>query len=143
MGNRHFNRCGGHRDTLHRPRAVISPCNGQLGNPQSVLCLPDIRAGKIIRPDPDDAARNTLDTCMNSPDRNAAANDSTGHAPAHKAGPLQVAATMFCGIFAIGAKGTWHRAGATVTFRQVIIGAALTLLVLILILAALVALAVR
>jgi len=47
------------------------------------------------------------------------------------------------GIFAIGAKGTWHRAGATVTFRQVIIGAALTLLVLILILAALVALAVR
>jgi len=60
-----------------------------------------------------------------------------------KASPWQVAKTMFCGIFAIGAKGTWHRAGATVTFRQVIIGAALTLLVLILILAALVALAVR
>lgn len=96
-----------------------------------------------IRLDPDDDARNLRDICVKLPDRDAAANDSTSHAPVHKAGPLQVAATMFCGIFAIGAKGTWHRAGATVTFRQVIIGAALTLLVLILILAALVALAIR
>ncbi len=97
-----------------------------------------------IRPDPDDDARNFRDIRVKLPDHDAAAaNDSTSHAPVHKAGPLQVAATMFCGIFAIGAKGTWHRAGATVTFRQVIIGAALTLLVLTLILAALVALAVR
>lgn len=96
-----------------------------------------------IRPDPDDEARNFRDICVKLPERDATASDSTGHAPVHKAGPLQVAATMFCGIFAIGAKGTWHRAGATVTFRQVIIGAALTLLVLILILAALVALAIR
>ncbi len=50
---------------------------------------------------------------------------------------------MFCGIFAIGAKDTWSNAGATVTFRQVIIGAAITLLVLIAILVSLVELAVH
>lgn len=63
--------------------------------------------------------------------------------PPPKAGPLQVAATMFCGIFAIGAKGTWQKSGATVTFTQVVIGAAITLIVLITGLALLVKLAVR
>ena len=48
-----------------------------------------------------------------------------------KATILQVAATMFCGIFAIGAKGTWHRDGATVTFTQVVIAAVVTTLVLV------------
>ena len=50
---------------------------------------------------------------------------------------------MFCGIFAIGAKGTWQKSGATVTFRQVVIGAAITLVVLIAGLTLLVKLALR
>ncbi len=66
-----------------------------------------------------------------------------GDLPSRKASPLQVAATMFCGIFAIGARGTWHKSGATVTFRQVVIGAAITLIVLVTVLMVLVKLAVR
>lgn len=55
----------------------------------------------------------------------------TAPAPAPRATPWQVAATMCCGIFAIGARGTWQRGGATVSFRQVVIGAAVTLTVLV------------
>ena len=61
--------------------------------------------------------------------------------PPRKASIFQVAATMFCGIFAIGAKGTWHRDGATVTFTQVVIAAVVTCIVLALALYALVRLA--
>ena len=60
-----------------------------------------------------------------------------------KAGIFQVVATMFCGIFAIGAKGTWQKDGATVTFTQVIIAAAITLIVLVLVLVAIVTLVVH
>lgn len=63
--------------------------------------------------------------------------------PTRKAGIFQVVATMFCGIFAIGAKGTWQRDGATVTFTQVIIAAAITLIVLVLALVAIVKLVVH
>jgi len=52
--------------------------------------------------------------------------------PARKAGIFQVAATMVCGIFAIGAKGTWNKDGVTVTFAQVVIAALITLIVLVL-----------
>ncbi len=71
------------------------------------------------------------------------ASRQTEPVPARKAGPFQVAATMFCGIFAIGARGTWRRGGATVTFVQVVVGAAVTLAVLVLILSMLVHWAVR
>ena len=50
---------------------------------------------------------------------------------------------MFCGIFAIGAKGTWQKDGATVTITQVIIAAAITLIVLVLALVAIVKLVVH
>lgn len=63
--------------------------------------------------------------------------------PTRKAGIFQVVATMFCGIFAIGAKGTWQKDGATVTFTQVIIAAAITLIVLVLALVAIVKLVVH
>ena len=63
--------------------------------------------------------------------------------PTRRASIFQVIATMFCGIFAIGAKGTWQKNGATVTIPQVIIAAAITLIVLVLVLVAIVKLAVR
>jgi hypothetical protein len=40
-----------------------------------------------------------------------------------RAGPLQVAKTMFFGLFAIGMKGTWEKEGTKVTPAQVVIGA--------------------
>lgn len=67
--------------------------------------------------------------------------DSAAKPPSRKASVFQVAATMFCGIFAIGAKGTWHRDGATVTFAQVVIAAVVTLLVLVTVLSVIVWLA--
>ena len=72
----------------------------------------------------------------------SAPDHATGKPPVHamlrKASVFQVAATMICGIFAIGAKGTWQKDGATVTFTQVIVAAAITLIVLVSILVALV-----
>ena len=57
--------------------------------------------------------------------------------PAKKAGLLQVAATIFWGLFMIGRKGTWEKDGAIVSLPQVVIGAlvgaALVVLVLIII----------
>jgi len=43
--------------------------------------------------------------------------------PAKKAGLLQVAATIFWGLFMIGRKGTWEKEGAVVSLPQVIVGA--------------------
>ena len=40
-----------------------------------------------------------------------------------KAGWRQVMATMFWGLMMIGKKGTWERDGATLSMRQVIVGA--------------------
>ncbi len=82
-------------------------------------------------------------TPLNLPGHKPGTPSAASDPPPRKAGPLQVAATMFCGIFAIGAKGTWQKSGATVTFRQVVIGAAITLIVLIAGLTLLVKLAVR
>jgi Protein of unknown function (DUF2970) len=55
-----------------------------------------------------------------------------GHPPAaKKAGLRQVVATMFWGLLMIGKKGTWERDGATLTLRQVVLGAAvMTVLVI-------------
>jgi hypothetical protein len=50
---------------------------------------------------------------------------------ARKAGTRQVMATMFWGLLMIGRKGTWERNGATVTPMQVIVGAAVTAMVVI------------
>lgn len=63
--------------------------------------------------------------------------------PMRRASIFQVIATMFCGIFAIGAKGTWQKNGATITIPQVIIAAAITLIVLVLVLVAIVKLVVH
>ena len=40
-----------------------------------------------------------------------------------KAGWSQVMATMFWGLMMIGKKGPWEREGATLSMRQVIVGA--------------------
>ncbi|MBX9903110.1 MAG: DUF2970 domain-containing protein [Burkholderiales bacterium] len=58
--------------------------------------------------------------------------ESTSLPSTRRASIFQVFATMFCGIFAIGAKGTWQKDGATITITQVIIAAAITLIVLVL-----------
>jgi len=53
------------------------------------------------------------------------------HPAARKAGWRQVMATMFWGLLMIGKPGTWERDGATVTLRQVVLGAlVMTLLVI-------------
>lgn len=48
-----------------------------------------------------------------------------------RAGPLQVAATIFWALFAIGKKNTWRKDGATVTAAQIVVGAFIGLLILI------------
>lgn len=48
-----------------------------------------------------------------------------------KAGPLQVAATIFWALFAIGKKDTWRKDGATVTLFQVVAGALIGLIVVV------------
>jgi len=48
-----------------------------------------------------------------------------------KAGPLQVAATIFWALFAIGKKNTWSKNGATVTPAQIVVGAFIGLFILI------------
>lgn len=63
--------------------------------------------------------------------------------PAKKAGVAQVMATMFWGLLMIGRKGTWERDGATLTLRQVIIGALVMTVIVIGLLLLLVQLAVR
>lgn len=61
-----------------------------------------------------------------------------GKPPRPRAGMRQVAATMFWGLLMIGKKGTWERDGATPSARQLLAGAAITTLLVILILLALV-----
>ncbi|HVB48376.1 MAG TPA: hypothetical protein VNF69_08295 [Burkholderiales bacterium] len=61
--------------------------------------------------------------------------------PPRKAGPLQVAATIIWGLFAIGRKGTWHKDGATITLIQAVVGALVGLVVVVALLIALVLLA--
>ena len=46
-----------------------------------------------------------------------------------KASVAQVAATIFFGLFAIGKKNTWEKDGVTVTPFQVVVGALVGLLV--------------
>jgi hypothetical protein len=69
--------------------------------------------------------------------------ETSQHAPAKKAGLLQVASTMFWGLFMIGKKGTWERDGATMTLRQAIVGGVVTFVVVVLVLVLLVRLALR
>lgn len=49
-----------------------------------------------------------------------------------RAGPLQVARTMFFGLFAIGMKGTLEKDGAEVTPGQIVVGAIIGGIVLVL-----------
>lgn len=70
------------------------------------------------------------------PDQN---NSKADEQPApRKAGTRQVIATMFWGLCMIGKKGTWERNGATVTLRQVVVGAVITACVVITVLVLLV-----
>ena len=64
-------------------------------------------------------------------------------APRRKAGTLQVAATMFWALFAIGRKNTWHKDGATITLFQAVVGAFVGLIVIVALLILLVTLATR
>jgi hypothetical protein len=43
--------------------------------------------------------------------------------PLRRAGPLQVAKTVFFGLFAIGMKGTWEKEGVQVTPGQIVVAA--------------------
>ena len=63
--------------------------------------------------------------------------------PPRKASPLQVAATMFWALFAIGRRNTWHKDGATITLFQAVVGAFVGLIVIVLLLVLLVVLATR
>lgn len=54
--------------------------------------------------------------------------------PVRRAGSLQVAKTMFFGLFAIGMKGTWNKGGAAVTPGQIVIGAIIGGIVLVVVL---------
>jgi hypothetical protein len=63
--------------------------------------------------------------------------------PPRKASVGQVAATIFFGLLMIGRKDTWHRDGATVSFKQVVVGAFAGLAVILAALGGLVYLAIR
>jgi hypothetical protein len=43
--------------------------------------------------------------------------------PRKKAGPWQVAVTIFFALLMIGRKDTWEKEGATVTLAQMVVGA--------------------
>jgi hypothetical protein len=60
-----------------------------------------------------------------------------------KAGPLQVAATIFFALIAIGKKGTWHKDGVTVSLPQIVIGAIVALVVVLVVLIMIVQLAIK
>lgn len=66
-----------------------------------------------------------------------------GAPAAKKAGIRQIIATMFWGLCMIGKKGTWERDGATLTMRQVVIGALIMTVIVIGMLVLLVRFAVR
>ncbi len=63
--------------------------------------------------------------------------------PAKKAGLLQVAATIFWGLFMIGRKGTWEKDGAIVSLPQVVIGAIIGAVLVVLVLITIVKLVLR
>jgi len=63
--------------------------------------------------------------------------------PPRKASPLQVAATMFWALFAIGRRNTWHKDGATITLFQAVVGAFVGLIVIVTLLVLLVVLVTR
>lgn len=60
-----------------------------------------------------------------------------------KAGPWQVATTIFWALFAIGKKNTWKKDGATVTPFQIVVGAFIGLVILVVLLILLVQLVTR
>ncbi len=49
--------------------------------------------------------------------------DDGTNAPPRRAGLLQVAKTLFFGLFAVGMKGTWNKDGVQVTPGQIVAGA--------------------
>lgn len=63
-------------------------------------------------------------------------------APA-RASLRQVAATMFWGLLMIGRKGTWERNGAIVSMKQVVVGAIIAGVLVVVILIALAQLMIR
>ena len=63
--------------------------------------------------------------------------------PARRASPLQVAATVFWALFAIGRRNTWHKDGATITLFQAVVGAFVGLIVIVTLLVLLVVLVTR
>lgn len=69
--------------------------------------------------------------------------DGSSDSESHKASPLQVAATIFWALFAIGKRGTWEKGGTTITLRQAVIGAFAGLLVVVVLLVLLVRAIVR
>lgn len=66
---------------------------------------------------------------MNS---NPSESASQSEAKPRRAGPLQVAKTMFFGLFAIGMKGTLEKDGVKVTPGQIVVGAVIGGIVLVL-----------
>ena len=63
--------------------------------------------------------------------------------PAKKARSVQVAATIFWGLFMIGRKGTWEKDGAIVTFPQLLVGAFIGVAVVVLVLISIVKMVLR
>jgi len=70
-----------------------------------------------------------------------AAGDEEVPVPPKKAGVLQVVSTIFWAMFMIGRKGTWEKDGAVVSMPQMVVGALVGGVVVVLILLALVRLA--
>lgn len=75
---------------------------------------------------------------MNAPDP-----EQDRPAPVRRAGPLQVAKTLFFGLFAIGMKGTWEKDGVQVTPGQIVVGALIGGVVLVVVIIAVVRVVLR
>ena len=60
-----------------------------------------------------------------------------------KAGWIQVARTIFWGLFMIGRKGTWEKDGAVVSLPQIIVGAFIGLAVVLAVLIGIVRMVLR
>lgn len=59
---------------------------------------------------------------LNTAELNTAKIETVPDGKPRRAGPLQVARTMFFGLFAIGMKGTIEKDGARVTPGQLVVG---------------------
>ena len=68
---------------------------------------------------------------------------STPDSSPKKAGWLQVARTIFWGLFMIGRKGTWEKDGAVVSLPQIIVGAFIGLVVVLAVLISIVRMVLR